>query len=698
MNKTRKALVAFLAVMTIFIWGGTASTRAYAAEPTTIEVASADEFASALKQANDATGDDEYVIKLAKDIEASGSVTGSCPVTILGGGHTLKLGGGSSIQVAKGSRLALGSRDGSDELTLKGEVCNDEPGMLHVEGSCDMYDGVTLADRQGNNYYGGGVSVEGGTFHMHGGTIENCGIKGGSVCYGGGVGVIAGGTFVMDSGEITGCYADSVLTSGTPTGFGGGVFITNGSSFVMNGGSISNNSASGVGGGVAVVARWDSENKRAVFDSYAELNAGSIDGNAASDGGGVTAIAGDWAVYNGLGATSAGASEHQGLKIGNVSITNNQADTQDGSGGGVLVFVVNAPAVVSIDGATITGNSANEGGGLAAYANDMDTIPVTNAKLCNNTASTKGADVCTSGTKVSLSAASDMGENYLGGPDDVANSRIDGWYLDGDDAHGDGTRYADQAAGDRKAFENYASIGVGDRTALVAASNHQLVKVSFTNEDGSILYGEGWYAIGTKADQIQAPTPTKDSDDTYDYVFDGWDTTISDVTGDATYKAQFKRVFKRFGAKYEFRAADASARLPDEVLALLPKNDAAYAAGDVVSAITPAQTTVAVADGTWTFKGYDRDSAVAGMDTADDAGNVRFVGTWEFTKKTEPAQPGHGGTGAGGSNTGSNATADAGQAASRELPQTSDAFSPAAPLVLLAVSIVTLGAALAFRK
>ena len=42
---------------------------------------------------------------------------------------------------------------------------------------------------------------------MLGGTIENCGIDGGSVCYGGGVAVIYGGSFVMDAGEITNCYA-----------------------------------------------------------------------------------------------------------------------------------------------------------------------------------------------------------------------------------------------------------------------------------------------------------------------------------------------------------------------------------------------------------------------------------------------------------------------------------------------------------
>ena len=68
-----------------------------------------------------------------------------------------------------------------------------------------MYDKVTLKDHKGNNYFGGGVTVEGGTFKMHGGTIENCGIDGGSVCYGGGVGVAFGGQFIMDGGVIKNC-------------------------------------------------------------------------------------------------------------------------------------------------------------------------------------------------------------------------------------------------------------------------------------------------------------------------------------------------------------------------------------------------------------------------------------------------------------------------------------------------------------
>lgn len=429
--------------------------------------------------------------------------------------------------------------------------------------------------------------------------------------------------------------------------------------------------------------------------SGAQLNLGAADG---SDGAGVAVSAGYYAAYWGLCADtpSTGATEKQGLHIGKVSITDNKAGDEDCSGGGVLVFNVAAPATVSIDGATISGNSAAEGGGLAAYANGgLDTLTVTNTALCNNTAFSHGADVCTSRTKVSLSSARDMGENYLGKPDDVTGSRIDGWYVDTEDS-----RYAEQPASERQTFDGYASIGSDESVALVAASNNKLVKVSFTDESGDVTYGEGWYEPGTKADQIQVPTPTKDSDDTFDYVFDSWDSDITDVTSDAVYKAHFNKLRKRFGVKYAFGSATPGQQLPDEVLALLPKDENSYPRGSEIAAGTPSKTVVETADGIWTFEGYDRDFVTAGMDDADDEGNVSFSGTWKFTKKSTPVQPG-GDTPANpgaSSPAAPNAPASAGASSATALPQTSDPLGAGACLALLAAGVVALGAGVLAKK
>lgn len=202
MSKIRRALT-FVAALALYAL--VMPISAFAATPTTIEVGNSSEFDNAVATVNGATSG-EYVIELTDNFESNGaSFDSSCPTTLLGNGHTITLGQYSSISVSKGTELNLGSSNGSNTLTIKGkgkgEPSNDVPGLLYVEGTCNMHSGTTLADREGNNYFGGGVTVQGGTFHMYGGTIENCGISGGSVCYGGGVAVIYGGSFVMDAGK-----------------------------------------------------------------------------------------------------------------------------------------------------------------------------------------------------------------------------------------------------------------------------------------------------------------------------------------------------------------------------------------------------------------------------------------------------------------------------------------------------------------
>lgn len=688
-----------LALMTMLVsCAFAAPTLAFATESTVYEVGNSKEFDNAVAGINEKT-DGDYVIKLTDDIESPGaSFSSGCTTTILGNGHTITLGEGEThFGVSRGARLNLGSTDGRDRLTIKGRseqnVQNSEtPGLLYIMGSCDMYAGVTLADREGNNYFGGGVTVFGGTFHMHGGAIENCGIEGGSVCYGGGVAVAYGGTFVMDDGKITGCYAESdYVDRDDPTrcicAVGGGVFVSGGSSFTMNGGSISGNVATNMGGGVALIASYEEVvSGFGNLKSRVDLLGGAIDGNKAHDGAGVLASAYFYAYADALAADppSMGAAEKQGLCLGDVKLSNNKADASEGYGGGAYVVWTRA----DMSGARISGNSASKGAGVAVslYA-DVD---ASGGIIANNAASLAGSDVYSEKSKVSLCPARDMGENYLGAPDDVRGSRIDGWYVDNE-----GSRYASQQAGERRVFDGYTSIGASDSVSLIAASNNRLVKVSFTNEDGSVTYDEGWYELGTKADKIQVPTPTKDSDDTFDYEFAGWDSEIADVTVETVYKAQFNRLFKVFGARYEFSCVTSGQQLPDEVLALLPADGTRYPRGSEISALAPSQTSVETADGTWTFVGYDRTAAEASMDNADDEGNVHFSGAWKFTRKATPAQPGDGGATAGANPAGK---ADGASSEGAQLPQTSDAFGPGALLALIAAGATSLIAAAAIRE
>ena len=506
-----------------------APALAFAADPTVYEVRDSAEFNSAVAAINGKTSG-EYVIKLTDDIESYGtSFRSSCTTTILGNGHTITFPHrDTSLYVQEGSQLNLGSSDGSDVLTIKGgsEQNNDAPGYLYVGGTCNMFSGVTVSDCEGNNYYGGGVTVDGGTFHMYGGTIRNCGINGGSICWGGGVAVMFGGSFIMDGGEITGCYADS--PDGF-TSFGGGVFVAYGSSFTMNGGTISDNRAD-VGGGV--------------------------------------------------------------MFSGNSAVTN-------------------------INGGSITGNKAALcGGGLAATRNSGAVI-VNGAKLCNNVADGAASDVYLANTPAQLSSAGNMGERYLGEPEDVTNKRIDGWYVDDESS-----RYIDQSKDERQEYLGYATIGSGDEVCLIAAGSGSL---------------------------------------------------------------------SEFHAKYEFQSTTPGMSLPDDVLNLTPEDTKAYAANKTLSAIAPDKRVVEVPGGTWTFKGYDRESVVADATTADSEGNVTFVGMWEFAEKTDSS------TGSGdGSQNGANGTAGSGTSqggASSGLPQTGDVTS-AAPYLALAASVMSLLSAL----
>lgn len=706
---------------------------AFAATPTTIEVSNSSEFDNAVATVNAATSG-EYIIELTDDIQTGGvSFSSSQPVSIVGNGHTITLKQYGSISIDKGAELDLGSKNGGDSLTISGGNVNsnDVPGLLYVQGSCNMYSGVTVSDREGNNYFGGGVTVQGGTFHMLGGTIKNCGINGGSMCYGGGVAVIYGGAFTMDGGEITDCYVtanwEADWDSRMISALGGGVFVSGGSSFVMNGGTISGNKSTDMGGGVAVVASIDEIHNGGWgnLQSSAQILGGTISGNEANDGAGILSSAYFYAGAYGLCADTpnVGAAENPGLFLENTTITNNTTNQEEGYGAGVLAVMMKSPVAaeirdctiaknsaaigggiasygnftsLTIDGCTITGNKAsNYGGGFAAESNSGEGAgtTITNTKLCNNSADKAASDVYLNGSVAKLSAAKDMDELYLGKPDDVTNKKIDGWYLDNEDA-----RYTTQAKEQRNEYADYASIGSDGKVCLVAAAKPSLVKITFANEDGNTIYSEDWYEIGTKADQITVPTPTKPSDDKYDYVFDSWHTAIEDVTGDVVYKAQFKKVFKKFSAKYTFSSTSSDKQLPSEILAVLPKDTNNYVYNDAVNVITPSQTTVDVANGTWIFMGYDRDSAIADMTTADSEGNVTFTGSWKFVEKSDtPSAPDNsdqsGANGSDKSQVNSNDKSGTAQEADSPSPNTADGTSVGFCYTLLIAAIVALGSA-----
>lgn len=85
---------------------------------------------------------------------------------------------------------------------------------------------------------------------------------------------------------------------------------------------------------------------------------------------------------------------------------------------------------------------------------------------------------------------------------------------------------------------------------------------------------------------------------------------------------------------YEFKSTKASMPLPQEVMQLLPIDDAEYRDGLTLSPMQPASKKVKVADGTWVFKGYDKEK-----DTINKA-DLHFIGMWDFEKGSESQNSG----------------------------------------------------------
>lgn len=388
MKRLKKPISALLALVIMVGILCVAPFNVFAAT-TTYNVYTTEQLKTACSEINQNGG--EATISLQADLSGTDAFVGisksGAEVTVIGNGHTLSA-PTQVIDVWNGAKVYLG--DGTSTLTLTSGDNSDVGGIISVVGAnseCHMYNNVTAKDHKGENYFGGGVTVEGGTFHMHGGTIDNCGIDGGSVCYGGGVAVFAGGKFIMDGGTISNCYATSdYIDDRDPnrcfTAMGGGVFVTGGSTFIMNGGTITGCRATNMGGGIAVdisygeLASYGFGNIR----SKVNINNGTISGNKASEGAGVF-VSGYFYSYAGAIATmnpGIGTPDNPEFIINGGEISSNEAEDM---GGGVLVSVLKASIPTQIHNAVIKNNTAYDGAGIENYANwtqlDIDGCTIT---------------------------------------------------------------------------------------------------------------------------------------------------------------------------------------------------------------------------------------------------------------------------------------------------------------------------------
>ena len=133
-------------------------------------------------------------------------------------------------------------------------------------------------------------------------------------------------------------------------------------------------------------------------------------------------------------------------------------------------------------------------------------------------------------------------------------------------------------------------------------------------------------ADGTKATPTQ---PTKTEVQTVDgtWTFKSYDKTEETINGaDAHFVGTWDFTpAPTYKATHEFVSGTAGKELAQAVRDLLPADKPDLADGTKATPTQPSSTEVKTADGTWTFKSYDKtEETINGAD-------AHFVGTWEFT-------------------------------------------------------------------
>ena len=131
---------------------------------------------------------------------------------------------------------------------------------------------------------------------------------------------------------------------------------------------------------------------------------------------------------------------------------------------------------------------------------------------------------------------------------------------------------------------------------------------------------------GTKTTPTQpAKTEVQTADGTW--TFKSYDKAEETITGaDAHFVGTWDFTpAPTYKATHEFVSGTAGKELPQAVRDLLPADKPDLANGTKATPTQPSSTEVKTADGTWTFKSYDKtEETINGAD-------AHFVGTWEFT-------------------------------------------------------------------
>lgn len=295
-----------------------------------------------------------------------------------------------------------------------------------TEGASFTMNGGTIQDNIANTSSSDSSSpavllLGASTFTMNRGSICNNSGQCGTAVYLTASSNAAKARFTMNSGTLSNNESRSYTPKSTPTG---AVFVKYSAEFVLNNGTITGNCAyGGAGGGVAVMDELPTEEHGTAFT----MNGGTISNNTASG-------------YRCSGGGIYSCSNYVSLLGGRIE--NNSA--YDGGGvyseGNTEIYTT-----LHIENALITGNTADQGGGLwFCPTGDAKLYMQDGAVIYGNTAASAGDDFAS--PEVATGAGGNGGVTL---PDYFPNGKVIQWFSDGflyappgnRGTSGQGTRY-----------------------------------------------------------------------------------------------------------------------------------------------------------------------------------------------------------------------------------------------------------------
>ena len=310
------------------------------------------------------------------NVESGGELTLK-NITINGGANNP-----SSSNIATNSTYATGYSKGPILRVESGATAKIESGAVLENNSNQPNSSNNKLVESGYIGMGGAVNSA-GTLIMTGGTIRNCEAQCGGGVY------VDGGTFYMSGGVIDNNYARDIVSyrnrmENYHKNAGGGVYVDHYASMYLSGGTISNNKSSREGGGISL--GWLNRNNGSAISEYVTfftMTGGTLTGNyAESTGGGLNVTAGCEAIISAgyITSNTAKGNEYQDSDY----YVNAGTAGKVYSGGGIYIDAQqwdsrgNSSGVAGrciIHRVIVTDNTAeSNGGGLASCSTSNTTV------------------------------------------------------------------------------------------------------------------------------------------------------------------------------------------------------------------------------------------------------------------------------------------------------------------------------------